>query len=58
MEGIFLIIAIVYGVIMGIGVALAITGIILKKSNEHGNSKGDLFDFNGTQMHYLRREQL
>lgn len=58
MGGIFLVIAIAYGVIMGIGVALAITGIILKKSNEHGNSKGDLYDFNGTSMHFLRREQL
>lgn len=54
----FLIIAILYGVIMGIGIALAITGIILKKSNEHGNSKGDLYDFNGTSVHFLRREKL
>ncbi|MBQ3516258.1 MAG: hypothetical protein IJA29_03445 [Lachnospiraceae bacterium] len=58
MDGIFFIIALVYGVIMGIGVALAITGIILKKSNEHGNSKGDLYDFNGTTMHFLNRQQL
>jgi len=58
MGGIFLIIAIAYGVIMGIGVALAITGVILKKSNEHGNSKGDLYDFNGTSMRFLRRERL
>jgi len=58
MGGIFLIIAIAYGVIMGIGVALAITGVILKKSNEHGNIKGDLYDFNGTSMRFLRRERL
>lgn len=58
MEGIFLIIAVVFGVIAGIGTALAITGIILKKSNKHGDSKGDLYDFNGTAMHFLRREQL
>lgn len=58
MSQLFLIIAIAYGVIMGIGTALAITGIILKKSNKHGDSKGDLFDFNGTQVHYIRREQL
>lgn len=58
MEGIFLIIAIAYGVIMGIGVALAITGIILKKSNEHGNSKGELYHFDGTSMRFLRRERL
>ncbi len=58
MGEIFFIIAIAYGVIMGIGTALAITGIILKKSNKHGDSKGDLYDFNGTAMHFLRREQL
>lgn len=58
MGGIFFIIAIVFGVVAGIGVALAITGIILKKSNKHGDSKGDLYDFNGTSMHFLRREQL
>lgn len=58
MGEIFFVIAIVYGVVMGIGTALAITGLILKKSNKHGDSKGDLFDFNGTQVHYLRREQL
>ncbi len=58
MGGIFLILAIIFGVVSGIGVALAITGIILKKSNKHGDSKGDLYDFNGTAMHYLRREKL
>ncbi len=58
MGEIFFIIAIIYGVVMGIGTALAITGIILKKSNKHGDSKGDLYDFNGTVMHFLRREQL
>lgn len=58
MGEIFFVIAIVYGVVMGIGTALAITGLILKKSNKHGDSKGDLFDFNGTQVHYIRREQL
>ncbi len=58
MGEIFFVIAIVYGVVMGIGTALAITGLILKKSNKHGDSKGDLYDFNGTTMHFLRREQL
>lgn len=58
MGEIFFVIAIVYGVVMGIGTALAITGLILKKSNKHGDSKGDLLDFNGTQVHYIRREQL
>ncbi len=58
MGGIFFIIAIIFGVIAGIGTALAITGIILKNSNKHGDSKGDLYDFNGTAMHFLRREQL
>lgn len=58
MGGIFFIIAVVFGVVSGIGVAFAITGIILKKSNKHGDSKGDLYDFNGTSMHFLRREQL
>ena len=58
MGEIFILIAIIYGLIMGIGVALAITGIILKKSNKHGDSKGDLYDFNGTVMHYIRRETL
>ncbi len=58
MGEIFLIIAIAYGVIMGIGTALAITGLILKKSNKHGDSKGDLYDFNGTSMRFLRREKL
>lgn len=58
MGEIFFVIAIIYGVVMGIGVALAITGIILKKSNKHGDSKGDLYDFNGTSMRFLRREKL
>ncbi len=58
MGEIYLIIAIIYGVIMGIGTALAITGLILKKSNKHGDSKGDLYDFNGTSMRFLRREKL
>lgn len=58
MGDIYFIIAIIYGVIMGIGTALAITGIILKKSNKHGDSKGDLYDFNGTSMRFLRREKL
>ncbi len=55
MGGIFFIIAILFGVVMGIGIALAITGIILKKSNKHGDSKGDLYDFNGTTVHYITR---
>lgn len=58
MGDIYFIIAIIYGVIMGIGTALALTGIILKKSNKHGDSKGDLYDFNGTSMRFLRREKL
>ncbi len=58
MGGIFFIIAIIFGVIAGIGTALAITGLILKKSNKHGDSKGDLYDFNGTSMRFIRREKL
>ena len=51
-------IAILFGIVAGIGVALLITGLILKKSNKHGDSKGDLYDFNGTQMHFIRRQTL
>lgn len=58
MNEIYNIIAVVYGVVMGIGTALAITGLILKNSNKHGDSKGDLYDFNGTSMRFLRREKL
>ena len=58
MSEIYIIIAVVYGVVMGIGTALTITGLILKKSNKHGDSKGDLYDFNGTSMRFIRREKL
>ena len=58
MGEILFIIAILFGVVAGVGVALAITGLILKKSNKHGDSKGDLYDFNGTTMRFIRREKI
>lgn len=55
MAEIFMIIGIVWGVVLGIGVALAITGFILKQSNKHGDSKGDFYDFQGTSIHFISR---
>lgn len=58
MDGLYIVITILFGVVMGIGTAFAITGIILRNSNKHGDSKGDLYDFNGTSVNFIRRERV
>jgi len=46
----------IIGVLMGCGFSLMIVGIILKKSNKMGDSKGNFADFAGTPLRYLSKK--
>lgn len=56
--GFYTMLALVCGVVLGIGFALMIVGMILKASNKIGDSKGDFTDFAGGSMHFISKRNL
>lgn len=51
-----MILYIILGVALGCGFSLMIVGIVLKKSNKMGDSKGNFSDFAGTSLRYLSKK--
>ena len=58
MGGFTLILALIVGVVLGVGFAFMIVGIILRSSNKMGDSKGDFSNFAGTSMHFITKRNL
>lgn len=55
MSGMWAILGALCGIIIGLGLALRITVLSIKKSNDIGDSKGDLRDF-GTYVNLISTE--
>lgn len=58
MSGFVLILSLIIGVVLGVGFAFMIVGMILKSSNKMGDSKGDFGNFASTPMHFITKRNL
>ncbi len=58
MGGFVFVLSLFVGVVLGVGFAFMVVGLILKSSNKMGDSKGDFTNFAGSAMHFITKRNL
>ncbi len=56
--GVYFVMSLILGVVLGCGFAFMVVGLILKSSNKMGDSKGDFTNFAGSEMHFMTKRNL
>ena len=56
--GVYFGIALFVGIVLGVGFAFMVVGMLLKSSNKMGDSKGYFTNFAGSQMHFITKRNL
>lgn len=56
--GVYFVLALIVGIVLGCGLAFMVVGMILRSSNKMGDSKGDFTNFAGSAMRFITKRNL